>query len=247
MTIGLASAFLLGFWGSLHCVGMCGGIVGVLHNALSKSNRASTNKRWLFWLAYNSGRILSYSFIGALAAFVGSSLFSIINPDYAHRIGQLLSGLFLMAFGLYLAGWWRGLSQIEKKGAVLWRYINPITQKFIPVKHIHQALCLGMLWGWLPCGLVYSAVVWMFTLPTALHGMFYMAAFGLGTLPMLLLMSTAAEKISRLARHPLSTTIAGSVVILFGILTFLGFSPLHLSHQHSNHDATGIEHTQHQH
>ena len=235
MTLGIAAAFLLGFWGSLHCVGMCGGIVGVLHNSLANKNKLNSQRKWLFWLAYNTGRIISYSIAGAFAALLGSTLFAIINPDYAHRIGQILSGLFMIAFGLYIAGWWFGLTVLEARGAVLWRKISPLTKRFIPVEYIHQALLLGGLWGWLPCGLVYSALVWMFTLPTAFHGMLYMIAFGLGTLPMLLLMSHAAQRISQIAKHTLTRKTAGVLVILLGLVSFFGFSPMHSMHNTDQH------------
>ena len=147
MTIGIVGAFLLGFWGSLHCVGMCGGIVGILHNSLADKNKSNSKRKWLFWLAYNSGRIISYSIAGALAALIGSNLFSILNPDYAHRIGQILSGLFMIAFGLYIAGWWFGLTILETKGAILWRKISPLAKQIMPVRHIHQALLLGRIVG----------------------------------------------------------------------------------------------------
>ncbi len=231
MTITYFAAFMLGFWGSLHCVGMCGGIVGVLNNSLANKN----DNGWRFQFAYNFGRIFSYSIAGGIAAFIGSSVFTLINPDYAHRIGLMLSGLFLIAFGLYLSGWWLGLTWIERKGAVLWQRISPMTKKFIPVKHFHQALCLGMLWGWLPCGLVYSALVWTFTLPGITQGAIHMTAFGLGTLPMLLLMSGAAEKISGLAKSNRIRKAAGVLVIVFGVFTFIGVTPMHSSHDHHNH------------
>ena len=246
MTIGVLSAFLLGFWGSLHCVGMCGGIVGVLNNSLSEKTRTSSKRIWPFWLAYNTGRIFSYTIAGGIAAFIGSSLFMIINPDYAHQIGQLLSGLFLIAFGLYLSGWWYGLSALENKGAIVWKKISPLTKRFLPVENLYQALSLGVLWGWLPCGLVYSALVWMFTLQSTFQGMLYMLAFGLGTLPMLLLMGTAATKISQLAKNNLSRKLAGSIVILFGAITFLGLSPFHSGHNHSQQSVNDHDHSQHQ-
>lgn len=237
MNLGAVTALLLGFWGSLHCVGMCGGIVGILHKSLAENNR----DKWLFWIAYNAGRIISYALAGGIAAYIGSSLFSVINPDYAHRIGQLLSGLFMIAFGLYLGGWWFGLAFFEKKGAFVWRRISPLTKKILPVAHLHQAFLLGGLWGWLPCGLVYSALVWMFTLPTALHGMIYMCAFGLGTLPMLLLMSSAAQRLSQVARNAITRKSAAVFVILLGLTSFFGFSPMHTVHG-TNHD----NHLQHQ-
>ncbi len=236
MTLGVLSAFLLGFWGSLHCVGMCGGIVGILHNSLAEKESLQTTRKWLFWLAYNAGRIVSYAIAGGIAAFLGSGLFSIINPEYAHRIGQVLSGLFMIAFGLYLGGWWFGLTILEQKGAAVWRKISPLTKRFIPVKHLHQALLLGGLWGWLPCGLVYSALVWMFTLPSAVEGIIYMSAFGLGTLPMLLLMSSAAQRLSQIARSGLTRKSAGIFVILLGLTSFFGYSPMHSKHNINHHN-----------
>ena len=246
MTLGIVGAFLLGFWGSLHCVGMCGGIVGILHNSLVDKNKSNRKRKWLFWLAYNAGRIFSYSMAGAIAAFIGSSLFSIMNPDYAHRIGQILSGLFMIAFGLYIAGWWLGLTVLETKGAVLWRKISPLAKTIMPVKHVHQALLLGGLWGWLPCGLVYSALVWMFTLPSAFDGMLYMFAFGLGTLPMLLLMSSAAQRLGQFAKNALTRKIAGVFVILLGLTSFFGYSPMHSMHNHSMSNTGQHDHSQHQ-
>lgn len=240
MSLGVISAFLLGFWGSLHCVGMCSGIVGVLNGSLAKQNRSDSRRKWLFSLTYNTGRIISYSIAGGIAALIGSTLFTLINPEYAHRIGLMLSGAFMIAFGLYIAGWWFGLNFLEARGAVLWRKISPLTKRFIPVENFRQALLLGGLWGWLPCGLVYSALAWMFTLPTAFHGMLYMAAFGLGTLPMLLLMGGAAERLTRFARKSLTRKTAGVLIIMLGLSTFFGYSPLHSAHhsahhQHSHH------------
>ena len=87
MIVGLFSAFLLGFWGSLHCVGMCGGIVGILNNSLAK--QCQDKAKWKFWLVYNVSRILSYSVAGGISAWVGSGLFTMINPEQAQRTGTM--------------------------------------------------------------------------------------------------------------------------------------------------------------
>lgn len=245
MTPGIAAAFLLGLWGSLHCVGMCGGIVGVLHNSLSEEHRQNSKRRLIFWLAYNSGRIFSYSLAGAIAALFGSSLLNLVNPQYAQRIGLFLSGAFMIAFGLYLAGWWQGLMVLERKGTAVWRHISPITQHFVPVERVYQAFLIGALWGWLPCGLVYSALVWALTLPNMVAGMFHMVAFGLGTLPMLLLMGSAAGRVSRIAQNSRVRKLAGTAVILFGVATFIGISPLHTGHQHDGQPVENHEHAEH--
>lgn len=243
MSIGLFSAFLLGFWGSLHCVGMCGGIVGVLNQSIVNKDQLSRKRKLFIWSAYHGGRIISYSIAGGLAALLGSSLFSIINPDYAHKIGMILSGLFMIAFGLYLSGWWMGLMILEKKGDFIWQRLKPFSKKFLPVEHVYQAFVLGGLWGWLPCGLVYASLVWMFTVPSVTDGIIYMAAFGVGTLPMLILMSTAAAKISKIVKKSWVRKTAGVCIIIFGVLTVLGLLNIHAGHEnHTGHDM----HSEHQ-
>jgi sulfite exporter TauE/SafE len=89
----------------------------------------------------------------------------------------------------------------------------------MPVRHPAQALALGLLWGWLPCGLVYSTLVWSVSAGGAWQGAALMLAFGLGTLPNLLLMGVAAGAIARLARDARVRQVAGGTVVLFGLWT----------------------------
>jgi sulfite exporter TauE/SafE len=126
--------------------------------------------------------------------------------------------LFLVLMGLYLAGWWNALSRVERFGGLLWRRIEPLGRGLLPVRSVHQGFALGLLWGWLPCGLVYSALVWTVAAGGALQGASLMFAFGLGTLPNLLLMGVAAAQIQRWVRNPAIRAIAGALVILFGLM-----------------------------
>lgn len=212
------AAFVTGLLGATHCIGMCGGIVSSL--SLGVKDLAQNPTRLLaFLLSYNLGRILSYILIGAIAGLLGQQL------SYGHiggvSIAQLIAGLFMIFLGLYLANWWRGLVQVEKLGAYLWRWIEPLGRRFLPVSNPIQAFALGMVWGWLPCGLVYTMVVWSLSSGSLQTGAWLMLGFGLGTLPMLLLMGTAMTQLNQLRQKAWIRTLAGVLVILMGIYSLL--------------------------
>lgn len=217
----LASAFLVGLIGSTHCIGMCGGVVSALTFGLRDDIRQS---RWRFYpylLAYNGGRIMSYTLAGALAGGVSGLVFSAAPPETVRLVVRLLTGGFMMALGLYLAGLWPGLQTLEKWGGGLWRRIEPLGRRFLPIRHPVQALAFGLVWGWLPCGMVYAVLGWALTRGTASDGAQLMLAFGLGTLPMLLTLGAAAERLRSLTRYPQVRQGAGLLVLLFGVYTLV--------------------------
>ncbi len=209
--IGFLSAFIVGLLGGAHCVGMCGGIVGALAVGLP-----DTRRRWPILLAYNGGRIASYTLAGALMGALGFFFSGLLPVQLAQRALLSLAGLFLVLMGLYLAGWSNLLVHVEQLGELLWRRIEPMGRGLIPVRSTGQGFALGLVWGWLPCGLVYSALVWTLASGSALEGAALMLAFGLGTLPNLLLMGVAAAQLNRWIRIGPVRVIAGSLIILFG-------------------------------
>ena len=214
LTVG--AAFLVGLLGSTHCIGMCGGIVGALTLGLDGSVRTSSWRLPAFLLAYNSGRILSYTIAGGITGFLGGQLVK-LEWGIDFPLGGIIAGLFMIALGLYLTGWWRVLTILEKSGAHLWKRIEPLGRHLLPVNSLLQAFALGMLWGWLPCGLVYAALAWSLTTADAGHGALLMLGFGLGTLPMLLLMGGAAEQLNRFVRSSQVRKIAGLMIISLGV------------------------------
>ena len=149
----LISAFILGLLGGGHCLGMCGGLMGALTLAIPPEQRG---RRLQLLLGYNLGRVLSYAAAGLLLGLGGWAL---ANSPAATAL-RVVAALLLVAMGLYLASWWSGLTRIEALGKGLWRFIQPLTRRFMPVHGLPQALALGALWGWLPCGLVYSTLLW---------------------------------------------------------------------------------------
>ena len=211
----LLSALVLGLLGGGHCIGMCGGLMGALTLAIPAEQR---QRRLGLLLAYNLGRIASYGLAGLLIGAAGWALAS--GP--AATALRLLAGLLLIAMGLYLAGWWSGLTRIEGIGRLLWRRLAPLARRLLPVRNAPRALLLGALWGWLPCGLVYSTLLWAASQGDALDSALLMLAFGLGTLPVLLATGLAAERLTALLRRRGVRIAGGLLVILFGLWTLPG-------------------------
>ena len=213
LELSLASAFLVGLLGGGHCAGMCGGIVGAVSLSLPGSR-----PRIDFLLAYNLGRIASYGAAGLLAGAIGASSFFLDHVLPVERVLYALASVMLILLGLYLAGIWRGVVVLETVGGKLWRQVQPWSKRFLPVRTLPQALALGSIWGWLPCGLVYSVVVAALATGSPWHGAALMLAFGLGTLPALLAMGMAAVRMRAVLRHVWVRRLSGLVVIGFGLL-----------------------------
>ncbi len=206
--------FLVGLLGGTHCVGMCGGIVG----ALSLGAPA----RWSMHLAYNAGRIISYAAAGALAGALGAASLSLDGQAPVRLTLYLLANLMLVALGLYLLGVTRALAFTERAGQHLWRLIQPLTRRFLPARTIAQAFPLGLLWGWLPCGLVYSALATALSAGSSERGALLMLAFGLGTLPNLLLAGILLARLNEFVRRPVVRIASGLLVLGFGIYGLIG-------------------------
>lgn len=211
------TALMVGLLGGLHCLGMCGGVTNALVFNLKPEVQVSPIRSGSYQLAYNAGRISSYMLIGALFGFLGASITSLATFLPAQQVLQFVAGIFMILLGSYLAGWWMAIVRFEKVGAGLWQKIQPYAQKLIPVTSLPQAYVYGLVWGWLPCGLIYSMLIMALTAGGAVQGALVMLAFGLGTLPNLLLMGTFAFYFTRISRKPWVRQLAGSGVILLGI------------------------------
>ncbi|WP_416884788.1 sulfite exporter TauE/SafE family protein [Marinospirillum sp.] len=195
---GLITALIAGFLGGGHCIGMCGGIVSALSFALPPSQRQPARIASLM-LAYNLGRIGSYTLAGALVGGLGQFLMGSIQ-----EVTQLLSWIavvVLLLMASYIGQWWTGLTRLEHLGRYLWRYLEPLGRRLMPVTHPGQALLIGTLWGWLPCGLVYSMLILALSSGSAAQGALLLFVFGLGTLPTLLLTGALARQATHFFRQ----------------------------------------------
>jgi sulfite exporter TauE/SafE len=207
----LVAAFAVGVLGGVHCLGMCGGIVG----AISLSHAGSESPAWPRLLAYNLGRMSSYVVAGALAGLLGAALLGAMPQG--QRLLELLAAVFLILLGLYLSGWWPVLARLDQDAGRVWKRIEPLGRRFIPVRHAGQAFVVGGIWGWLPCGLVYSVIVWALSAGSAADGALLMGAFALGTLPNLMLMGLFAARLARFVRNELVRQGAGGLLIAYGL------------------------------
>ena len=215
----LSSALILGLLGGGHCLGMCGGLMGALTLAIPVEQRG---RRLRLLLAYNLGRVLSYASAGLLLGLAG---WAVAGSPLATAM-RVLAAVLLICMGLYLAGWWSGLTRVESLGRGLWRHIQPVATRLLPVSSLPRALLLGALWGWLPCGLIYSTLLWASSQGNAVHSALLMLAFGIGTWPILLATGLAAERSNALLRKRGVRIAGGMLVILFGLWTLPG------PHQH---------------
>ncbi len=210
------SAFLVGLLGGVHCIAMCGGIVGTLSFGVSPGNGRAP---WPYLLAYNIARISSYTLAGTLIGGLSWLAGQWLEVHLWQQGLQFVAGLFMLALGLYIAGWWRGLAKVEQAGGWFWRRIEPLGRRLLPVRSVSQAFALGLLWGWLPCGLVYSVLIWAAASGSPLHGGVLLLSFGLGTLPNLLAMGAFALTLRTLVQRAWLRQLAGGLIIGFGLLS----------------------------
>lgn len=218
--LSLLVAAAMGLFGSGHCVAMCGGISCALSAGLPDSVRRSPARMLPFIIAYNAGRLMSYMAAGALFGGFGAGAGILLPPSWAPGLGLGISVAFVIALGLYLGDWWRGLSVFERLGAKFWRHLEPLGRRFLPVTRRRSALAIGLLWGWLPCGLVYAALALALVSGGARQGALTMLAFGLGTLPALIALGFAGRWLAAL-RHPKARRAAGASLCVLGVAALL--------------------------
>jgi len=169
-------------------------------------------------LAYNTGRIGSYMLAGTIAGGIAGSLASLAQMASAQLAAYWMANLMLVAMGLYLMDAWRGLARVEALGGILWRRVQPLVKPLVPMDTPLKALALGGLWGWVPCGMVYSMLLTAMLSGSALDGALVMGAFGLGTLPMLLAMGMAGAKLRQYLQKRSVRLACGLLVLGFGML-----------------------------
>ncbi|WP_218312372.1 sulfite exporter TauE/SafE family protein [Alteromonas antoniana] len=208
--IDVFSAFLIGIAGGVHCIGMCGGVISALRVVTPKDRNPLP-----FTLSYNTGRIFSYTVAGALTGAVGQMSASLL--PVLGQVLALLSGLMLAALAAYLGQWWQGLRHIEAAGQYVWRRIQPVSKRFLPFRSVFSAFPYGVIWGWLPCGLVYSTLTWSLASGSALKGASIMLAFGLGTLPTLLVASYGVQWLLKGFRHPIVRQLIASSLLIYAV------------------------------
>jgi sulfite exporter TauE/SafE len=227
----VVAALLVGFLGSSHCLGMCGGISAALGLQGDRSSRQHL-------LSYNLGRLVTYTLIGAAAGLFGEQVLMVL-PGMGSWL-RTMAGLLLVAMGLYVSQWWMGLTRLELLGAKLWRLIQPWSKSLLPISNQWQALQLGLLWGLLPCGLVYSTLSWALVSAQWQQSALLMLAFGVGTLPAMLAVGFAGQELLARLREKRWRVLGGLIIIGMGLVT----AALPWMHSGGEHDNSGMHHHQ---
>ena len=220
-SVSLLSLLLIGFLGGGHCVGMCGGLASAF--ALQLPPHIGRIK---LIVLLNLGRISSYVLIGVLLGAVGQVGISLDQTRSLQYGLFVAANVLLLLLGLYLAGLSAWITRIEGIGKPVWRRLQPVLNRLLPIQTVPACVGVGMLWGWLPCGLVYSTLIWSASQGSATDSALLMLAFGFGTWPVLLATGLAAERVTALLRKRSVRMTGGVLVILFGIWTLPG------PHQH---------------
>jgi len=231
----LFTAFMTGLLGNVHCIGMCGGLSSALTLSLKNKAQCKTKTIITYQIIYNLGRLSTYALLGALAGSLSQIMTTSVGP-YSTQILRGFSGILMISLGLYVTGWWRGLSYVERKGAKIWQKVAPLMNKLIPVDSLLTAYCLGILWGLLPCGLIYSTLSLATSSGDPISGAFIMATFGLGTLPSMLSSGLVAHTLKTFVQQSKVQLFSGVMIIIFGLWTLAGpYIPAYLmSHNKKN-------------
>lgn len=182
MNVAIPVAALLGIASTLHCWGMCGGILAAFTFGIPGGGAHGARKGFLI-TCFNLGRVFSYTLGGAVAGALGHALVSLPWRTSLYVALQVVAGMIIVSAGLRLGGWVRPGGWLENAGARVWSRLQPLCRRLLPVDSVARALALGALWGWIPCGLVYSALAWSAASASAVDGAWTMLAFGAGTLP----------------------------------------------------------------
>ena len=225
------SAFFLGLFSSLHCLGMCGGIMGALSLSLPAEIRQKKINQIKFVLLYNIGRLSSYTSAGLLAGAFGIEILKAVGLEQAHDVLRYLGVIFMVAIGFYLAGWFPQMSQLERLGRPVWQRVEPFARKLMPVNTPMKALLYGVAWGWLPCGLVYVVLLMTVTSGSAMQGASMMLAFGLGTLPTMMSAGIMATWIARFRQSQMARQIICLIIVAMAVASlFIGGGGEHHHH-----------------
>lgn len=245
MLVTLIISFNLGLFSTVHCVGMCGGILTAMMMASPQSEQDAKVKILNRSLVYNLGRISSYSIAGLLAGILGSQIVGLSQSLNAHLILQSIAALVLVSLALNILGVIQFSKMVESIGMNLWKYIQPLGKHLFPINSNGRAFLFGMLWGWLPCGLVYSALLLSLSAGTAFDGMMTMLFFGLGTLPGMLTAGYFVNYINQVKTNQGLRVIAATLMILIAIS--LPASTIYFSKHHDHSASDTSEHHQHHH
>lgn len=201
------TAFLIGISNSAHCLSMCGSIITIL---------SITTNKYIYVFIYNVGRILGYVSITLIINILGIFLFD-INSNYIILI-KLFSNIMLILIGLYILDLFKIILLIENTFLYTWNIILLLIKKINPSRSLFNALIFGFFWGYIPCGLVYSTVLWTLGSKSLLDSLLLIIFFGIGTLPSMMFTTIFGIKYKNLFSNNILKKLSGVLLIIFAII-----------------------------
>ncbi|MBF0626288.1 MAG: sulfite exporter TauE/SafE family protein [Magnetococcales bacterium] len=242
----MVELFLVGLLGTTHCLVMCGAVVGALTLSLPVAVRQRSGALLRYLAAYNGGRLVSYILAGYLAGASGEMLIRLLGIDQQRSpVLLVVSGILLIGMGLHVGGWLRGIARLERLGYGLWRILEPLAQSLLPVATLGRALVFGLIWGWFPCGLTYTVLLWSATSGDGPAGALAMAAFGLGTLPGLFAAGLFAGRLLPAFRsHRLRQGLGVAIILMALAMGWWGMQRNATPVRHGDHPEVGLSRVQ---
>lgn len=211
----MPAAFVAGFFGSAHCFGMCGAVVMLFEQ------QAGSAAGWRHRLVYNAGRLGFYVLLGTIAGAGGAVVTKAAGINAGLAALRIVAGILVIAIGLNLLFNWSATRFLEQAGAGLWRRLSPLSKHILPISTTPKAFAAGLLWGALPCGLVYSAVALAATSGGPSGGALVMTAFWAGTAPAMILVGSSAARLNAWQSRRAIRTMAGVLMLLFGLAALM--------------------------
>jgi sulfite exporter TauE/SafE len=234
MTALLATAFVAGLAGSAHCFGMCGGMAGAL-GMRARMNASSAASTTLSATLYHLGRISGYAIIGAVGGALGHSAHWALSLTRYGNALRIAAGVLTVLIAIRILFRWNAFAPLERLGARMWQKIQPLARRASSNDRWYANVAIGLLWGWLPCGLVYSIALLTMTAASAAKGAAIMAAFGLGTLPAMLSSSLLAGTVPLLSQRNWFRHATGAAMLMFGLWMIAGPQLMHAMQAGSSH------------
>lgn len=239
----LLTAFLVGLLGSGHCFGMCGGIAAGLGSlTVNQGSGGQVKHRFMSAFLFNLGRILSYAALGLISATLLGGIGKVLNVPQWSMALRFITALMIFLIGIQFLFNWQTLAGIERVGAKVWKRVLPVAVKASSLPGGSGRLLLGLCWGLLPCGLVYSVILTASATGSGFSGATVMLAFGLGTMPSMLGMSMAAPTLSAALSDQWTKKLMGAALILLAIISVaLMVVRMQGKSEHNHHHAAFTE------
>lgn len=212
--INFLGGLLLGLASALHCAAMCGGIAGGLLMAMSPPG--DRRRQVIALLSIQGGRVLAYMLAGAVLGGLGAGIYGLFDQRAAYGLLQWAAAVTLGWIGLSLTGLAPALSIFDRLLMPLGKALTIVQKRGIVAGPV-----AGLLWGFLPCGMVYAALFYATLAGGAGQGMLVMAGFGVGTLPAVTLTALGYSRLLSWSRRQHLRRLAGGCILVLAPVSLL--------------------------